>query len=954
VPARGSLAYESGAWEVDTARRELRLRGKAVPLGGRAFDIIEVLVQSAGKLVAKNDLMSRVWPGVTVGDNTLQVHVAAVRKALGADRWMLKTATGRGYRMLGDWQDGQEKTAAAATAFPRAQTQVRPFRTNLPASGTDLVGRDAALQQLRDLISAYRVVTLSGPGGIGKSALALEVALGVFPTFQGDVWLVELASLSDAGRVASAVASALGLQLCGDSISPEAVARGIGTRKTLLVLDNCEHVIDAAAIQAESLMRFCPQTMVLATSREALRIAGEHVYRVPALDAPPEDQRQPEAILRHGAVQLCVARTTALHSDFAPQSEDLPAIAKICRRLDGIPLAIELAAACAATLGFKQVAAGLDDRFALLTAGRRTAFPKDRTLRATIDWSYDLLSNRERIILNDLAIFAGAFSLEAAGAVIANDEATQAEISDGVMKLVAKSLVVAEIRESATQFRLLETTRAYTLEKLIESNRLQRVARSHADYYLRLLEHIDYERETKPEARHLADCRRHVHEVYAALDWAVSTSGDVALGVALTVAAIPLWCDLSLIPLVRERVKWALPHVQTGSRQEMQLLVALGESLFWDRGIISAAETVWTNALAIAGRHGEYLDRLRALWGLWAHRIAEGKFQQALKLAREFLDVASSNTEGREAPLGDRMVGITLHYLGEHTEGRRHIERGLNRYVPNRSHRVWFRWDHRSASHLHLARLLWVQGYPDQALRTAQRATEDALALGHWTSFCNALTQTSCVVAIWTGDLTLAEGSVAQLLQYTEQYGMARWHNWGRSYSAMLAIRRGDVVNGVQRLGNELERLRESHSVTLNFALLAELAQTLGTVGQTAWGLKIIDEALDLCRRSDARWCIAELLRVRGDLLLLAGEPEAVIAAEALFDESLLCARQQAELSWELRTSISVARLRLEQDRKGDARCALAPVYNRFTEGFETADLQTARALIASAGASGV
>jgi predicted ATPase len=299
--------------------------------------------------------------------------------------------------LLGAWTIQQERISAAPVVLQIVPPTV--FLTNFPSASSDLIGRTGAGEHLGDLLSAYRVVTLTGPGGIGKSALALAVARSMFPIFQGDGWLVELASLSDPGLVPSAVASVLDLKLGGDEISAEKVARVIGDKKLFLILDNCEHVIDAAAELVEAIVRLCPRTIVLATSREVLRIDGEYVYRVPPLDVPPENQMEPEVILEHNALELFVARTRAQDPDISLHGENLPAIASICRHLDGIPLAIEFAATRAATLGVQQVATRLDDRFGLLTSGRRTALPRHRTLRATLDWSYELLPNEEKIAI---------------------------------------------------------------------------------------------------------------------------------------------------------------------------------------------------------------------------------------------------------------------------------------------------------------------------------------------------------------------------------------------------------------------------------------------------------------------------------------------------------------------------------------------------------------------------
>src|SRR6202163_2083600 len=558
VRAQGrQLVYESGEWEVDLARRELRARGVPVPIGGRAFEIIEVLVQSAGELVTKNDLSARIWPGAIVEDNTLQFHISAIRRALGSDRGILKTASGRGYRLLGAWTSREGTSSVDSMDLEPMRSPADPFQTNLPAAASELVGRTNAVQHLRGLLSAYRVVTLTGAGGIGKTRLALEVARGLFPDIRGDVRLVELVSLSDPSLVPTALAGALGLKLGGHEISAESVARAIGAQKLLLVLDNCEHVIDAAAKLAETVVRRCPQTTILATSREILKIEGEYVYRVPPLDVPPEDE-EPGDIPGHSAVQLFIATTRALQSDFLPNGENLPAIAAICRRLDGIPLAIDLAAARVATLGLQQVAAGLDNHLGMLTGGRRTALPRHQTLRATLDWSYELLPEPERLVLRRLAAFVGDFTAGAASLVAAGGEIAAWEVVLALATLVTKSLVTVEVGSVTAYYRLHEPTRGYALEKLAESGEFELVARRHANYYRDLFDRAETELETLPAPAWLAGYGRHVGQVRAAVEWAFCPTGAAEVGVALTVAAVPLWVHLSLMEECRGRVERAL------------------------------------------------------------------------------------------------------------------------------------------------------------------------------------------------------------------------------------------------------------------------------------------------------------------------------------------------------------------------------------------------------------
>jgi len=541
VPAQAQLVYEAGSLEIDADRRELRARGVLVPIGGRAFEIIEALARSAGELVTKDELIGRVWPGAIVEESTLQVHISAIRKALGPDRTMLKTASGRGYRLLGRWTTRERDVREGPVDLAPMRVPAEPVQGNLPMALSDLIGRAAALQHVRDLISAYRIVTLTGPGGIGKTRLALEIARLLLPAFDSRVWLVELASLSDSSLVAAAIASVLGLDMGENDISPETLARAIGGRKLLLVIDNCEHVIDVAATVTETLVRLCPMVSVLATSREVLRIDGECTYRVPPLDFPGHDASEADHQSQEmSAVRLFIARAITWHSG-RHRHDEIAAIAAICRRLDGIPLAIEFAAARAAMLGVAEVLSRLDDRFTLLTSGRRTALPKHRTLRATLDWSYELLSNPERQLLQRLAVFAAAFSLEAASAVVASSEVPPPDIADGIANLVARSLVAADAAGSEAHFQLLETTRAYAFEKLAEAGELPRLARKHAEYYRGLFERAEVERDTRPIL--VAD----LGNVHAGLEWCFGVNGDAEVGVGLAAAATPVLLAMSML-----------------------------------------------------------------------------------------------------------------------------------------------------------------------------------------------------------------------------------------------------------------------------------------------------------------------------------------------------------------------------------------------------------------------
>jgi predicted ATPase/DNA-binding winged helix-turn-helix (wHTH) protein len=946
--------YESGEWEVDLTRRELRAHGVLVPIGGRAFEILEVLVQSAGELVTKRDLMDRVWPGAIVEDNTLQFHISAIRKALGPDRGMLKTASGRGYRLVGGWVLRRENTSSVdAIDLEPVRSTAEPFQTNVPAAGFELVGRSIAVQHLHDLLSAYRVVTLTGPGGIGKTRLAFEVARGLFPNFQGDVRLVELISVSNPVLVPSAVTAALGLELGGDEISAESVARAVGSKRLLLVLDNCEHVIDAAAKLAETIVSMCSRTTILATSREILKIQGEYVYRVAPLDVPLANE-EPGNILAHSAVQLFVATTRALHSEFSPDRESLPAIAAICRRLDGIPLAIDLAATRVATLGLQQVAAGLDDRLGMLTAGRRTALPRHQTLRATLDWSYELLTELERVIMRRLSIFAGDFTAEAARLVAAGSEITALEVISSLANLVTKSLVTFEGGSAIGHYRLHETTRAYAREKLVESRETERTARRHAEYFRDLFERAEGEWETRRTTEWLAAYARHIDDLRAALDWAYTPQGDAAVGGALTVAAVPLWFQLSLINECRGRIERALatlgPLESGGGRRKMQLYAALGWSMMYTTTTARETGAAWTTALELAEGLGDADYRLRALWGLWAGSVNNGEFPAALALASRFRSLAATMTDPADLPVGDRMIGVSLHFLGDQTGARRHIELMLDRYISRdyRSDAVRFQFDQRVTANITLARVLWLQGFADQAMRNVKNNIDRALSVSHTLSLCNALAQAACPIALSVGDLPAAERFTAMLIDYAGRHALDIWHLYGKGFRGQLLIGRGDIDVGLRLLGAAIDELRKAKFVQYLTAFLGAFAEALAGAGRIAQGLAAIEEALAQSERNEERWCVPEFLRIKGELILREGSPQAVKEAEQHFRHSIDWARQQGVLLWELRTSTSLARLQQDQHRIAEARSLLQSAYDRFSEGFETADLKTANALLNS------
>jgi predicted ATPase/DNA-binding winged helix-turn-helix (wHTH) protein len=451
-----------GPFELWCDRRVLWRDGEALSLGGRALDLLIYLVERPGEVVTKNALIDHAWPDVLVEEGSLRVHIAAIRKALGDGKFgyrYIANIQGRGYSFVG---------SVVGLGDGKTDPPKRQHESSLPARPRRIVGRDLTLGEVQGSLHEERFVTLLGPGGIGKTTIAVAAGHALLEEFGGQVYFVDLGSVAHPDHVVRAIGTSLGLVLKSMDESVELVDL-IRSRRLLVILDSCEHVIEAAASFAEQLYLGAGQVHLLATSRELLRVEGEHCYRINPLDFPPADTDQTaKAVLRYPAVQLLVERATAKGTGFFFSDHEAPFVADMCRRLDGLPLAIELSAGPVAALGAKSAAARLVSRLALLKLKHRTVVPRQQTLTATLDWSYNLLSDGEKIVLRRIASFVGDFTLEGVQYVAGELGTGAGDIFDAIAGLVEKSLVATRIDSTQGTYRLLDTTRAYALEKLEE------------------------------------------------------------------------------------------------------------------------------------------------------------------------------------------------------------------------------------------------------------------------------------------------------------------------------------------------------------------------------------------------------------------------------------------------------------------------------------------------------
>ena len=942
--AQTSEVISFGPFRLVASERLLTREGVPVELGARALDILIALASCPNEAVSKRELLDRVWPDVTVEESSLRFHIASLRKALGDGKdgaRYITTLAGRGYCFVAPISrssDRRNEPAAAAASFPHA---------NLPSPLIRMVGRDDDVLKLSAQLTASRFVTIVGAGGVGKTTVAVAVAHHLVEAFAGSVLFVDLGMLSDPNLAATAVASMLGLSVQSVDATPSLIAY-LRDKRILLILDTCEHLVEAVAALAASIMEAAPQVHILATSREALRIEGEHVYRLDALACPPDvPGLTAEAVQRFPATQLFVERAVASGAHLDVSDVEAPIVANICRKLDGVALAIELAARRVESYGLQQTATLLDERLTRLWLGSRTAPPRQKTLQATLDWSYGLLSELERVVLRRLAVFVGHFTLDAALEVVTSANLDRSTIFGAIDSLVTKSMVDAHPIGAMMRYRLLDTTRAYALDISIDDADATDLAVRHATYYRQWLKQYGTEWPALATGGAQASHFAAINNVRAALEWCFGVNGDAEVGVALASAAAPVFSAMSLLTECHrwaEQAIGALNDATRGGVEEMHLQAALGLSLLLMRGSTEAARVALNRGLAIAEERGDALNQLQLLAPLSAYHFTIGDFKTTLTFGKRASALSKVIADPAAIALAHCISGMSLGLIGDLVGARVELEAARKRAPgaqPTKA--IYLGFGGQVWAGIHLARTLWLQGHPDQAVEHAHQAIKDAASIDHPITLSVVLIR-AISLFLWVGDLVTAKELLDRFIAHAESHSLGPYVAVGGGYKGLLAVRRGDARGGVESLQGALAELHSARYELLTAIFNISLVQGLVAIGRFAEAITLIDEAIRLVEANGELSHMAELLRVKGNVLLAMGRPSG--DAEMCFTQSLELSRRQGARAWELRTAIDLAALLADQGQRDRARVLLQPIFEQFTEGLDTADLEAAERVL--------
>jgi predicted ATPase/DNA-binding winged helix-turn-helix (wHTH) protein len=757
--ATASIRYRFGRFELQPDERRLLADGVPINLGTHAFDLLVTLVDRAGHLVTKPELLKRVWVGVVVEENSLQAQISALRKIIGQDA--IATVSGQGYRFVLTVLAVTEP--AAASALPQ---------NNLPQALTSFIGREKEIAEIRHCLTSARLLTLTGAGGCGKTRLALQVAGTLQGDYPGGVRLVELAPLGNHALVAQAVAKVLAIETLPGRDIVETLVEWLAPRRMVLVLDNAEHVLDACASLVEALLRRCRHLLIVATSRERLRIDGELTYRVPSLSVPAGVGV--EDILASEAARLFIDRARLQRQDFEPTGKDAVALASICRRLDGIALAIELAAPQVRMMTLEELNARLDDRFAVLTGGSRTALPRHRTLRSLIDWSHELLSGPEQAMLRRVSAFAGSWTLEGSERVCSGNGIERGDVLNLLGALEDKSLVFSEAKGDNARFGMLETVRDYAQIHLRASGDSAAVHDRLTEYVIDLAAGLEAPQDSS-QHRALRQLDAEHDNVRVALAWCERNTERSLKGLRLAASLSEFWrfrgpSGEGLAWL--ERLQAPVSEGERGETHAMAL--SARGTLLSAESDQAAAAVCLHEAVQLWRRLGDRRQTARSLllltyaeWFRGNAEAARAACAEALPISREFGDLRN---------VADALAfsAEMARVAGDYDAAQTFLDECL---TVSRGIGVWAT----AAAHAYLASLEYSRGAYARARSTWRKSLPGYREFGDRSGACGALTNmamasqelgevaeaTSCLHEAWEW---MPEGNENELLYWLEHF----------------------------------------------------------------------------------------------------------------------------------------------------------------------------------------
>jgi predicted ATPase len=854
-------------------------------------------------------------------------------------------------------QPSQSLRADTVTRSPNG----RPDH-NLPAQPTPFIGRQAEVTVVKELLMRdpqdVRLVTLTGPGGTGKTRLALRTATDLVDHFEDGVYFVDLAPIREPESVLAAIAQTIGLRETSDRPLLDKLKGGLRARMMLLLLDNFEQVT-AAAPQMGELLRDCPQLKLLVTSREALRLRGEHVFPVPPLAVPQADLKRPsiEQLTRYEAIQLFIERAQAVKHDFDLTNENAPAVAEICLRLDGLPLAIELAAARISLFSPQALLERVGSRLKLLRGGARDLPVRQQTLRDTIDWSYELLDTGEQRLFALLSVFSGC-TFEAvegmAGGEIKQLDETGVEVLDGLASLVDKSLIRRADQDAGEpRFLMLETIREYAAERLEEDREFSAAARrAHAIYFADFTQRqwerlTGYQREAA-----LAEIESDIENLRTAWRYWVAEVDFEQLR-KLTDCLWLLydvrgWYDAT-VDLITDllNVLASTPSTPERAQQEIMLQTSLARALLSIKGYMPEVEQAYTRALELSQAVGEIPQLFPVLRGLSSFYSYVTDFEKSARMGEQILSLAERQDDASMRAEGHLVLGYNLGFLGRLSLGLDHLEKAIANYDPDQRRSFGFRFGNNPGVTCFTtsALFLWMLGFPDRALKRADDAVALANRLNHPFSMAYALFHTG-LLHLWRREAELVQARAQAALEIAEKHEFHIWRAVATCLQGAALAGMDRAEEGLMRIKQGIDRYEELKTPPVFWPMLLLIrAVACGQAGRPEEGLNLLDQAIEIFGQGSEDFLLAELCRLKGDLLL-ALSPENLAEAEPWFQRALEIAQKREARMLELRAAISLSRLWQGQGKAADGRRLLSDAYGRLTEGFTTVDLKEAKALL--------